>query len=168
LIENFAFPTAGNFPAIYWFGIINAATLVLTLGITEFLRRRADRLGHHQSVHLLLLFTTVIVVGLILFGLATSFWVAVLAYGSVALMRGVSNPVFWGWINRGIPSEVRATVLSTVGQADAIGQVVGGPPIGIVANRLGLRAAMVSVGLLVSPALGLYARALGQDADSSE
>jgi len=46
---------------------------------------------------------------------------------------------------------------------DAIGQVVGGPPMGALAMRYGLRAAMVAVGILYTPVLALYGRALGQD-----
>jgi DHA3 family tetracycline resistance protein-like MFS transporter len=45
------------------------------------------------------------------------------------------------------------------GQLDAVGQIVGGPIVGAFAMRFGLRAAMVAVGLMLSPAVGLYARA---------
>lgn len=54
---------------------------------------------------------------------------------------------------------MRATVLSLRGQADALGQIGGGPVIGLVATISSLRAALVGAGLL-SPALLLYGRAL--------
>ena len=47
---------------------------------------------------------------------------------------------------------------------DAIGQVIGGPAIGIIANQFGLRAALVVAGVLLSPVLLLYRRAYGQTA----
>jgi hypothetical protein len=46
---------------------------------------------------------------------------------------------------------------------DAIGQAAGGPPMGALATRYGLRTAMVAVGLLFAPAIALYGRALGQE-----
>ena len=46
------------------------------------------------------------------------------------------------------------------GQIDAIGQLVGGPIIGVIATSLSLRAAMIAVGLMLAPTIWLYGRAL--------
>jgi len=54
---------------------------------------------------------------------------------------------------------VRATVLSMSGQADAVGQVAGGPALGGIGNVYGIRAALSVGAALLLPALGLYARA---------
>ena len=65
------------------------------------------------------------------------------------------------WLNQSIDdSSVRATVISIAGQSDAVGQVAGGPGIGAVGNAFGIRAALVAAGLVITPALGLYGRAL--------
>ena len=53
----------------------------------------------------------------------------------------------------------RATINSMGGQADAIGQVAGGPVLGVIGNRSVPIALGVS-GLLRLPALLLYARAI--------
>lgn len=45
-------------------------------------------------------------------------------------------------------------------QADALGQIAGGPLLGWVAGGFGTRLAMVVVSLLLTPALYLYARTL--------
>jgi DHA3 family tetracycline resistance protein-like MFS transporter len=42
------------------------------------------------------------------------------------------------------------------GQLDAVGQLIGGPPIGLIATSLGLRVAFVLVGLMLAPVLVLY------------
>ncbi len=84
---------------------------------------------------------------------------ALASYSIVAIMRKTLQPLYSAWINRGIPSQVRATVLSTYGQMDAIGQLLGGPAIGAIATRFGLRAAMVVSGLLLALVLPLYRRA---------
>jgi DHA3 family tetracycline resistance protein-like MFS transporter len=56
-------------------------------------------------------------------------------------------------------------------QADAIGQISGGPLVGIIGNSLSIRAALVTSGLMLSPVLPLYAlarRLLALPASSSE
>jgi DHA3 family tetracycline resistance protein-like MFS transporter len=154
----------GNLAPIYWFAFINALTTLLTLGVTEVLRRRAGALDHRRAVLTIMAFNGVMVAGLIAFGLARQFPVAVAAYITLSVARGAFHPVFSAWINRGIDPKVRATVLSAVGQMDAFGQVAGGPPVGVLANRYGLRAAMVAVAVMLTPAIALLARALGQPA----
>jgi len=58
---------------------------------------------------------------------------------------------------------VRATVVSMSGQMDALGQVVAGPVLGAVGLLRSLRAALVLAGVLLSPAVLLFARALRRE-----
>jgi DHA3 family tetracycline resistance protein-like MFS transporter len=51
---------------------------------------------------------------------------------------------------------------------DAIGQITGGPAIGLIANQFGMRVALVLAGFLLSPVLLLYRRAAGQTTAVSE
>jgi len=55
---------------------------------------------------------------------------------------------------------VRATVISMGSQANALGQVAGGPAIGAVGTLAGIRAALVGAAITLSPSLWLYARAI--------
>ena len=71
------------------------------------------------------------------------------------------GPLWSIWLNQQITdSSVRATVLSITGQADAVGQAAGGPVLGAIGNVWGIRAALATGALVLTPALGLYARAL--------
>jgi hypothetical protein len=98
---------------------------------------------------------------MIVFGLATGFAVAAGAYLVARLARRINEPLYAAWLNRNIEdSSVRATVNSLVGQSDAVGEIAGGPAIGVVATLSGMRAALVASGLLLTPALALYGRAL--------
>ena len=63
------------------------------------------------------------------------------------------------WLVQNIDPKVRATVLSMSSQTNAIGQIAGGPGVGAL-GKASLRAAITASGLLLSPALPLYARAL--------
>ncbi len=55
---------------------------------------------------------------------------------------------------------MRATILSINGQADAIGQIAGGPVVGAIGTIFSLRAALVVTDVILSPALALYAKTL--------
>lgn len=163
LLANFALPSMGNFENVVWFGLINGAVMLIAIGTTEFMRRRTDRLQHRQMVKVLALFSAVITAGLVIFGLASGFLMALLAYSTVAVVRKTLQPLYRSWVNKGIPSEVRATVLSTYGQMDAVGQIAGGPVVGLIANQYGLRIALAAAGLFLTPVLALYRRAYKQE-----
>ncbi len=164
-LDNFTLPSLGQLDVIYWFGLIEASTMLIIIAATEIIRRRLDKLGYQAAVKTLMLLDSLLVLGLIGFGLAGNFTLALAAYGTVAVVRSSSRPVYSAWLNRGIDPAVRATVLSTVSQMDAIGQVAGGPAVGALATRFGLRAAMVLSGVILSPVLGLYGRALRQEGE---
>jgi len=46
------------------------------------------------------------------------------------------------------------------GQADALGQLSGGPVLGLIGSGLGIRAGLVAAGAFLLPAVLLYARAV--------
>ncbi len=165
-LENAAPPESGSLTAVSWFGIINASILVITIFTAEIVRRRTRTINALETTRLLAALTAVLSGGLVIFGLAGSFPMALTSYSTVAIARRTINPLYMAWTNRGIPSAVRATVLSTLGQMDAVGQVIGGPSIGVIANQFGLQTALAASGLLLSPVLLLYRRAYGQAADT--
>jgi len=57
---------------------------------------------------------------------------------------------------------VRATVISMSSQVDAIGQIAGGPAVGWIGSAFSVQAALTVSGLLLTPVLPLYRRALSQ------
>jgi DHA3 family tetracycline resistance protein-like MFS transporter len=162
LLANFALPTIGSLSPVIWFGAINVAFMLLSVAANEVARRRVD-LADDAAVARALAFICVLrIAGVVLFGLATSFALAVLGYLTTEVFRRVSQPLFTGWVNRHVDPRVRATLLSMGGEVDAVGQLTGGPAIGLVGQLVSLRAAMVVAGLTLVPALPLLARARRQ------
>ncbi|PKN78834.1 MAG: hypothetical protein CVU47_11610, partial [Chloroflexi bacterium HGW-Chloroflexi-9] len=116
-------------------------------------------LGRERSVTTaLLLLNGTIVLAMLAFGLAPVFGVALAAYWVTVWARNAEEPFFTAWVNRGLDPATRATVLSTVGQANAIGQIAGGPAFGLIAQLATVRAAIAAAALVLLPALPLYAR----------
>jgi DHA3 family tetracycline resistance protein-like MFS transporter len=79
-------------------------------------------------------------------------------------MRRSYAPVQRAWLNRSLDPANRATLFSVDGQADALGQIIGGPLIGVVGSTVSIRAALLGSAGLLGLALPLLARALGQTA----
>ncbi|UCG26082.1 MAG: MFS transporter [Chloroflexota bacterium] len=157
-LENIAFPAAGDLEPVVWFGFLGVVQMVLAIGAAEIIRRRVQVENQRAAVHVLLVINAVVVLALIAFGLASTFLLAVASIWTIQVLRSSGGALYGAWLNKGLKPEVRATVLSMNGQLDAVGQIVGGPIVGAFALRFGLRAAMIAVALMLSPAVGLYAR----------
>jgi DHA3 family tetracycline resistance protein-like MFS transporter len=62
------------------------------------------------------------------------------------------------WLNQRFPESSRATLFSLFGQSDAVGQVAGGPVVGVLARRLGTGIAMSASAVALLPALPLFGK----------
>ena len=160
-IRNVGVPSFAGLSFVVWFGLLNAAMLLIAIFVARPLNRRLERLPHAGVVRVLLVLDAVLVVASLGFGIAVGFAAAAAAILVQRTARSIAGPLFDSWINESIEdSPARATVLSIVSQSDAVGQWTGGPAIGAVGNVYGIRAALVVGSFLLTPALGLYARAL--------
>jgi DHA3 family tetracycline resistance protein-like MFS transporter len=161
-LTDFGLPRIATLSPIYWFGLMGIGGMALSIAANELVRRRVDTASHTAVTRVLFVIEALLVVSLVTFGLARSFALALAAYWAVGLMRQVSEPLRIAWINQSVAPRVRATVFSIAAQADAFGQIAGGPVVGWIGTVRSLRAALVTTGLVLSPALLLFARALGQ------
>ena len=153
-------PDFGGLSYIVWFGVIAAASLVLSLLIAQPVNRRLEAAPRQTVTRVLLFANIALIATVITFALAGAFWLALFAMLATNTIRSLVSPLFSSWLNQSITdSTVRATVISFVGQADALGQWTGGPAIGVIGNAFGIRAALVAGAALLAPAVGLYARA---------
>ena len=157
LLENFTLPTLGSLQPIVWFGIINGAGLLLNAAATEIVRRRVDTNSHSRVASALLTINSLLIVGILAFALAGNFALALVTLLAVKPLRGMNAPLATAWANQSLEPSVRATVFSMQSQADALGQIIGGPILGALATAFTLRAGLVGAGLILLPALFLLA-----------
>ena len=160
---TFRFPALGSLAPIVWFGLINLGASLLNLLVAEVAVRRLHLTHHAAMARTLLVCSALSVIGATVFGLSRSFALAVAAFGLVSVASTVAGPVARTWLNQSLDSRGRATVLSMVGQADALGQMTGGPLIGWVATVRSLRVALVLGAMLLIPSLPLYAGAVNAE-----
>jgi DHA3 family tetracycline resistance protein-like MFS transporter len=91
----------------------------------------------------------------------------VIVYWIVVALRRASSPVFLTWINRGLDSSVRATVISMHSQADALGQVSFGPAFGAIATIKSIRFGLAAGAFALLPGVVLLAFARRKDGNDS-
>jgi len=161
LIRDVGLPELFGLDPVVWFGVFNIVGLAAGIVITSFLVPRLEHADNAKLARTLLALTVVLSFSVVIFGLAASFAVAAVAYLVARLARRLKEPLYSTWLNKNVEdSSVRATVNSIASQADAIGEVAGGPAIGVVGTVGSLRAALVATGLLLTPTIALFVRAL--------
>ncbi|WP_446666276.1 MFS transporter [Flexivirga sp. B27] len=160
VVDTFALPnlfgihdTAGWFTVFALIGSLIA--LVASLVTNKVAAQRVNAL--HPG-GLLAALTLVQVAGVVGFALLGSLWPAMIAMWVRKSAQTIAAPVQSAWLQRNVDSRARATTISLTSQADALGQVVGGPPLGALAGRTSIPFAMVISAVLLTPAAALFAR----------
>jgi MFS transporter, DHA3 family, tetracycline resistance protein len=160
-IREIGLPSVGNLDAVVWFGGFTVVAMLFGFFAVGVIQRRFERVGTEGIARLLFGFTATMAVGQLLYAFTGAAVLAIAALLTAMLARQLLSPLWDTWVNQQISdSSVRATVNSISGQADAIGQAVGGPVLGAVGNGFGTGPALGVGALLLTPALALYARAI--------
>ena len=159
-LDGLGLPSLGALEPVVWFGVINAGALVLSYIAAEIVGRRLNVGDDAVAARLLLVLNFLTIAGMLAFALAGSFAFALAAFWAASLTRTLAEPVYLTWLNAGLDSRVRATVISMGSQSGALGEASAGPVIGAIGNFAGVRAALTAAAIILSPALLLYARAI--------
>ncbi|RPG25710.1 MAG: hypothetical protein CBC10_007200 [Gammaproteobacteria bacterium TMED50] len=159
LLRSFTFPGPFGLEPVVLFGVFLAVGNLLGMALMQRLERTVETTSSLQLAMTLSLLTTMVSVAVLLFALSFSVWLAILAYVLLIPIRQSVDLLTTAWINQHIDSDVRATVLSMRGQADALGQM-SGSLVGLVGQLAGLRVALTCSALLLVPAITLYMRSL--------
>jgi MFS transporter, DHA3 family, tetracycline resistance protein len=163
ILDQFTFPLADRFQPVVWFGLIRAGGMILSVGAAELAQRKVQTERHVAVGRASWAISAILVISLLVFALAQTLLVAVIAIWLISMARNVIGPLYTAWVNQRLDSRVRATVLSMSSQMDAIGQVAGGPVVGLIGSWLSVQAALVTSALTLSPVLALYPRAIRQN-----
>ena len=168
MLENYTLPTWLGMTEITWNGVVRIGGMLLSVAAAEVVRRKLDTTRHSAIVRALVTFTLLLTGGLAVFALGRSFGGMLAALWLINLSRSVIGPLYTTWVNQRLDSSVRATVISMSSQVDAVGQIAGGPAVGLIGSAISVRAALAVSAALLTPVLGLLARAEKRgDGDSS-
>ena len=158
LLHAFEFPGVFGLEPVHLFGILNAAALLLGLGLVSLLQRNVDPARTELMPRLLTGAYALMAAAVLTFALTGELVLAFAAWCVFAAARRARAPFITAWLNHRLEPNVRATVLSLHGQSGALGEMSGGPVLGLFAQLLAVRAALVAAAAILLPALALFAR----------
>lgn len=159
LLDNFNLPVLFGSNEVAFFAALKVVGTILTLFTIRFVEKRVNTGSSLAIGRAMLLITAAISAALVGFALVPVLLVVLGLYLVIHVLRKVAIPLTTAWINQKLDSRVRATVHSMFGQVDAVGQIAGGPGVGLIAGLASVAAAITTSGLLLSPALFLIGRA---------
>ena len=157
LLKDVGLPHLAGVNPLYWFAFLGFGSVILGLGVTEVARRRLDLQQHQVAARALFLSTAILAAAIVAFAFAPTFPAAVFAYWVARNASRVWDPIQRAWLNQSLEPATRATLFSVDGQANALGQIVSGPALGLVA-RISIPAAIAVSGALLLPALAVFYR----------
>jgi DHA3 family tetracycline resistance protein-like MFS transporter len=168
LLDNFELPILFGSNQVAFFAALRVVGTILTILAVRYVETRVDSTSSLAIGRAVLVVTGTISVALIGFAVSPLFGLSLGLYLVISVLRNVHIPLQTAWVNQKLDSQVRATVHSMFGQVDAIGQVMGGPVVAVIASVGSAVASLVTSGLLLTPALFFIGRANSQSKDIAE
>ena len=154
LLEGFAMPAVfGGDEAVAFtvFALIGTVvSLTASLASGRWLPRHVVDSHPGLPVAVAAAAQVVAVMGVALLG---NLWLALACVWLRGAASAFSAPIEAAWLARNLDSPTRATVLSMNSQANAMGQVVGGPPLGALATRTSIPVAMLVAAVVQAPSV---------------
>ena len=158
ILQTFQFPTfLGTDSPVLWFGLFSLVGSFLWLFASLVVNRGgAAGITTRRPGLVLAALTALHVLCVLAVALGGSLWLVLAGFWLRGAVYALAAPVEATWLNSELPSEIRATVLSMNGQVNALGQIAGGPPLGLVASGTSVRAALVVSASVLAPAVAVY------------
>lgn len=160
-LEDTVMPSFGPLDRITWFGVMSLLGSALSILAAQLLIAYMEKRGAASRTGVVFLTSAGYILCLILFASGENFWFMLAVFLMTGLMRGLREPVLAAWMNEHVEERMRATVFSTSGQLDALGQIIGGPVVGLAAQRVSVSWGLACTALLLLPALFLVPAAAG-------
>ena len=155
-LQDTTLPKLGNLSSVTWFGIFGILGMILSFIVMHFMAKNLKNEDNRKNGKLLLCINILYISSMLIFALTRNFSLMLIAYLATNTFRIINEPIFSAWLNGNIDYNSRATVLSINGQMNSLGQILGGPIIGIIATNISVSIGIVCTSLLVAPVLVLY------------
>ena len=152
-LQDTVMPSFGPLGPVTWFGVMRLLGSGLNIVAAQLLIAYMEKKGASSRTGVVFAASAGYILCLLLFAAGRSFWFVTGAFLLTGLMRSLREPVLTAWMNAHVEERMRATVFSTSGQLDALGQIIGGPIVGIAAQQGSVSWGLACTALLLLPAL---------------
>jgi DHA3 family tetracycline resistance protein-like MFS transporter len=159
LVNRFDLPVPFGNSALGFFGLLELGGILLSILLVHQVEKRFETLELRRVGRLMFAVTTVTAISIAAFGWVPFLGLASGLYLVIYSLGELTDPLLMAWMNQRLDPDVRATILSLTGQAESVGQAIGGLVIGMLANVLTVPLALLAAGGLLVPALGFIRRA---------
>ncbi len=159
IVDTFELPGFFGGSQVAFFGALRAVGAIATIIALRPIRKHIDTSQPQDIGKAMLLVTGGISAGLIGFAISPILGLTISIFLMITILRKIAAPLYTSWVNQKLDSGTRATVISISSQVDAIGQIAGGPGVGLIAKFGSVIGAIFTSGILLSPALFLIGRA---------
>jgi DHA3 family tetracycline resistance protein-like MFS transporter len=124
ILDYLDFRTLWNIAPIWILSIVNAGVAVLGYGML-FIVKKYLKKGHYIYLWVLSL-TGMMILGILMFAYMPMAYAALFGFVFFSVTREGTHPLLNSILLKNTPSHVKATVMSSFGQLDAIGQLLSG------------------------------------------
>ncbi|MFH5959571.1 tetracycline efflux MFS transporter TetA(P) [Clostridium perfringens] len=155
-LQDTTLPKLGNLSSVTWFGIFGILGMILSFIVMHFMAKNLKNEDNRKNGKLLLCINILYISSMLIFALTKNFSLMLIAYLATNTFKIINEPIFSAWLNGHIDDNSRATVISINGQMNSLGQILGGPIIGIIATNISVSIGIACTSLLVTPVLVLY------------
>ena len=152
-LRDTVMPSFGPLGPVTWFGVMRLLGSGLNIVAAQLLIAYMEKKGASSRTGVVFAASAGYILCLLLFAAGRSFWFVTGVFLLTGLMRSLREPVLTAWMNAHVEERMRATVFSTSGQLDALGQIIGGPIVGIAAQQGSVSWGLACTALLLLPAL---------------
>jgi MFS transporter, DHA3 family, tetracycline resistance protein len=158
ILEDFPLPRLLGAESVgLWFAGFSLVGSVVALVASLLVNRRgAATIGTRHPGRALAVLVALQVLCVLAVALGGSIWLVLVGFWLRGAAYALAAPIEATWLNSELPSDIRATVLSMNGQVNAVGQIVGGPPLGALASRTSVGTALVVSAAVLAPAVAVY------------
>ena len=167
LLDTFDLPILFGSNQVAFFAVLRVVGTVLTIFAVRFVEKRVNTSSSLAIGRAMLIVTAGISIAMLGFALSPLLLLSLCLYLVIDVLREVRDPLQTTWVNQKLDSSVRATIHSMFGQVDAIGQVMGGPLVAVIAAIGSTVASLVTSSLLLTPALFFINRANSQSTEDA-
>ncbi|MBN1136428.1 MAG: hypothetical protein JXM73_07570, partial [Anaerolineae bacterium] len=159
MVNRFDLPVLFGNNELAFFGILELGGILLSILLTRQVEKRFEVLEPRRVGRVMFVVTAATATSIAAFGWVPRLGLALCLYLAIYSLGELTDPLLMAWMNQRLDPDVRATLLSMTGQAEAVGQVGGGLLIGLLARAFSVPLALLCCGALLVPALGFIRRA---------
>jgi DHA3 family tetracycline resistance protein-like MFS transporter len=156
ILDYLNFRNLWNIAPIWILSIVNASVAILGYIILYIVKKHLKK-GHYIYLWAFN-FTLIMIGGILLFALLPQAYLALIGFIIFSVSREGNAPLFNTILLKNTPSKVKATVLSSFGQLDAIGQLLSGGLMVLVSLYFNIKELYILTALLLIVPLLLFVK----------